>query len=96
MNFCTRDLKDPELVEEARKDKVKRVVKTYKRFKNDSNYYAMKFFLFEIVNLSNSIMQLYFTNRFMGYRFMDYGRRVFHYYYNMDKSGDELQVWKAM
>jgi len=80
MKFCTNNMNDPELDPEKREQRVGRLVATYSRFKNQNNSYAMKFFFFEMLNLCNSVLQLFITDKFMGKRFMDYGGRLMDYY----------------
>ncbi|KFM76202.1 Innexin inx2, partial [Stegodyphus mimosarum] len=53
---------------------------TYFRARRDEHqYYAMKFFLCEILNFINVVGQIYFINKFLGGEFLKYGADVVKY-----------------
>jgi len=78
IKFCSKDVKEIELNDEKRKDRVDRLLKIYKRYQGKNNNYAAKFFLCEIINLVN-VFQIFCTNKFIGGKFLDYGSRIFEY-----------------
>lgn len=91
ISFCTKDIKDPELDESARNDRVTRMLTCYKRYKNKNNSYCIKFAFLELLNLLIAIFNMYVTDTLMGHRFMDYGSRLLaHYYLSPEKKEFEV------
>jgi len=90
VKFCTLNMKEPEVDNEERGKRVKRLVKCYHKYQNKNEKYAIKFFLFEIMNLLNVIVQIFYTNKFIGGRFLNYGSQVLNFYQNIDMGIDPL------
>ena len=80
MNFCAKNMKEPEEDEEKKTKAVTKLLAKYSKLKHKNTNYAMKFFLFETINLINVVTQFYFTDKFMGNRFSDYGLRLMDFY----------------
>ncbi|CAL4122854.1 unnamed protein product [Meganyctiphanes norvegica] len=56
--------------------KKRHLLEYFNRNIHRQHYYAFKFFFCEIVNLINVIMQIFITDKFLGYQFLSYGSRV--------------------
>ena len=67
-----------------------RLMKCYLKYKNKNNQYAVRFFLFEIINLMNVIIQIFYINKFIGGRFLDYGSQILNYYNHIDIGIDPM------
>jgi len=85
IKFCSKDMKDIVLDDEVRQKRVDRLSLVYSKYKGRNNHYAAKFFLCEIINLMNVIFQIFYINKFLGGKFLDYGSRIFDY--NQDIEG---------
>eukprot|EP00091_Calanus_sinicus_P010951 TRINITY_DN2502_c0_g1_i1.p1 TRINITY_DN2502_c0_g1~~TRINITY_DN2502_c0_g1_i1.p1 ORF type:complete len:407 (+),score=75.11 TRINITY_DN2502_c0_g1_i1:99-1319(+) len=90
VRFCTKDMKEPELDDETRSIRVTRLMKCYIKYKNKNNQYALQFFLFEMINLMNVIIQIFYINKFIGGRFLDYGSQILNYYNHIDIGIDPM------
>ena len=69
-------------------DKTKMVAEYMRERMNNTTehqYWAIKFFFCEVLNLVNVIGQIFFTDYFLGYEFTNYGIEVF-------LAGDFVQV----
>jgi len=65
------------IVEEGTKEECKGMLVNYCQTNmHNHNWYAYKFFLCEVLNFVNVVGQIYFTDRFLGYEFTNYGTRV--------------------
>ena len=92
MNFCAKNMKEPEEDEEKKAKAVTKLMDNYRKFKLKNNRYAMKFFLFECINLLNAVMQMFMTNKFMGDRFTDYGLKLWDYYHLRTKDINSVRL----
>ena len=62
----------------------------YAKYQGRNNQYAAKFFLCEIINLMNIIFQIFYINKFIGGKFLDYGSRIFAYNQHIDTNIDPM------
>ena len=62
----------------------------YAKYQGRNNQYAAKFFLCEIINLMNIIFQIFYINKFIGGKFLDYGSRIFAYNQHIDTHIDPM------
>ena len=67
-----------------------RLNKVYSKYQGKNNNYAAKFFLCEIINLMNVIFQIFYINKFIGGKFLDYGSRIFEYNQHVDTHIDPM------
>jgi len=81
MKRLVQDLDAP-IVDDEKRDKKKGTVIDHFKMnlgKNDFLFYAFKFFGCEVFNLINVVGQMFFVNRFLGYEFTTYGKKVLDY-----------------
>lgn len=64
--------------------------KVYSKYQGKNNNYAAKFFLCEIINLMNVVFQIFYINKFIGGKFLDYGSRIFEYSQHVDTITDPM------
>ncbi|KAG0728155.1 Innexin inx2 [Chionoecetes opilio] len=64
-------------------------VEYFTRYLHHHNLYAFQFFFCEILNFANIIGQIYFTDRFLDYGFLNYGPRVSDYATTADLAGHD-------
>ena len=65
---------------EARRTKVEKLLKCYRKFKSKGHGYAYKFLCLEFFNLFNAAAQMVLLNKLMGGRWIDYGLRLWDHY----------------
>jgi len=90
IKMCAVDMKQPVIDHNVVINRVDRLHSWFIKFQNRNNTYAMKFFLFEIINLSNVIMQIFYINKFLGGRFLKYGVHTLNYYNNIHTGVDPM------
>lgn len=95
IKFFTKGMGEPETSASVRMDRVHRLKELFQKFQQQPNRnrnYAIKFLFFEIINLVNVIVQIFFINKFLGGRFLKYGVNLLDFYndnYNgLDPMGD--------
>jgi len=69
-------LNSPIVEEETREESKNMLVNYCSTNMHNHNFYAYKFFLCELLNFINVIGQIYFTDRFLGHEFTQYGMNV--------------------
>lgn len=72
------------------KDRKKMLVNYFAKNLHKHNYYAIKFFLCEIFNFINIIIQILITDKFLGHQFSNYGPRVMDFNSKMSEL-DEIE-----
>eukprot|EP00092_Neocalanus_flemingeri_P075251 GFUD01093199.1.p1 GENE.GFUD01093199.1~~GFUD01093199.1.p1 ORF type:complete len:449 (+),score=85.56 GFUD01093199.1:92-1348(+) len=90
IKFCTKDMKEMVLDDDVRLKRVDRLNLDYSKFKGKNNHYAAKFFFCEIINLMNVIFQIFYINKFIGGKFLDYGSRILDYNKHIDTQTDPM------
>jgi len=90
IRFCAKDMKEPELDDNLRSDRVKRLIKSYQQFHHKNNRYSIKFFLCEGLNLLNVFIQIFCINEFIGRRFLDYGSQILNFYTHIKMGIDPM------
>jgi len=83
MKKITDGLRGRTLNIDDRKDACETLVKYVKETFHENNWYAGVFFICDLMNLFNTIFQMYFINLFLGGVFMSYGTQVL-YWADMD------------
>lgn len=76
IKMLVAQLNTPIVDEEVKKSRVEMMVKYFSINLNTHNQYAIKFIICEALNFVNVVGQIYFTDRFLGYEFSDYGTDV--------------------
>ena len=76
MEMLVLDLKNPVLGEQKAKECVKLVVDYFTANMHSHNFYAITFFLCEILNFVNVVAQIYLVDFFLGGQFTTYGLDV--------------------
>lgn len=69
----------PVIDETLKEKRLSVAVEYFTRYFHHHNIYAFQFFFCEILNFANVIGQIYFTDRFLDYGFLQYGPRVSDY-----------------
>eukprot|EP00092_Neocalanus_flemingeri_P096400 GFUD01122713.1.p1 GENE.GFUD01122713.1~~GFUD01122713.1.p1 ORF type:complete len:450 (-),score=102.25 GFUD01122713.1:108-1271(-) len=90
IKFCTKDMKEMVLDDDVRLKRVDRLNLVFSKFKGKNNHYAAKFFFCEIINLMNVIFQIFYINKFIGGKFLDYGSRILDYNKHIDSQTDPM------
>jgi len=90
IKFCSKDMKDMVLDDDVRLKRVERLNKVYSKYQGKNNNYAAKFFLCEVINLMNVVFQIFYINKFIGGKFLDYGSRIFEYNQHVDTHIDPM------
>merc|ERR1719483_147300 len=81
MHFLVDGLQGLGVEKSTEKDKIKKLLNNYQEHvHNKFNNYAYCFFFCELMNIFVSISQIFVTDIFLNYQFMDYGYAVFNYY----------------
>jgi hypothetical protein len=70
------DLNCPVVSEECKSDRKKLLVEYFASNLHTQNFYAFRFFICEVCNFINVILQIYFMDLFLGGEFSSYGHRV--------------------
>jgi len=75
MKMLVGDLTDPMMLvnKSDRQDRIQAIKKYFKETTKPHGGYAINFFLCEVLCFVNVIGQMYFTDRFLGHTFMNYG-----------------------
>ena len=73
------DMQSPVTKEETRRDRQKLITDYFTLNRHHHNFYAVRFFFCEVLNFVNVIVQIYFTDLFLGHEFTTYGLRVVQY-----------------
>lgn len=76
IKMLVTDLDSPIVDEDAKTQRKALLVQYFSLNFHKHNFYAIKYFLCEVLNFINVIGQIYFTNRFLGYEFTTYGTKV--------------------
>ncbi|KAK4304115.1 hypothetical protein Pmani_023940 [Petrolisthes manimaculis] len=76
MKMLVTDLDSPIVDEEAKTQRKNLLVSFITLNFHRNNFYAVKYFVCEVLNFVNVVGQIYFTNRFLGYEFTTYGTDV--------------------
>lgn len=90
MKFCSNGLQERTIEDEEITKRVERLNSIYSKYRGRNNKYAAKFFLCEILNLINVIFQIFYIDRFIGGKFLDYGSRIFEYNRHMGTGSDPM------
>ncbi|KAK3854893.1 hypothetical protein Pcinc_038673 [Petrolisthes cinctipes] len=78
LKMLVTDLDSPIVDEEAKKQRKDLLVSFFILNFHRNNYYAIKYFVCELLNFVNVVGQIYFTNRFLGYEFTTWPSGDFH------------------
>jgi len=73
------DLQNPMLTAEGRKPQIQKVVDYLMLQRGNHGAYALKFFGVEVLAFINCIVQIFFTDFFLGYEFTTFGTDVLNY-----------------
>ena len=76
MKMLVLDLSCPIIAEETKNERKKLLVDYFTSNMHNHNFYALRFFLCELLNFVNVIGQIYFVDYFLGGEFTTYGRDV--------------------
>ena len=76
LDKITKGLRGPTLSLDERKEQCETLVKYMKETFHMHNFYAIKYFVCDLLNLINAIGQVYLINRFLGGVFLSYGHEV--------------------
>ena len=76
LDKITKGLRGPTLSLDERKEQCETLVKYMKETFHMHNFYAIKYFVCDLLNLINTIGQIYLINRFLGGVFLSYGHEV--------------------
>ena len=79
LSKITGDLRGRTLSLDQRKDQCELLVKYIKETFHKNNWYALVFFLCDLMNFANVIFQMYFIDVFLGGVFLAYGTNVLHW-----------------
>ncbi|QQP49391.1 Innexin [Caligus rogercresseyi] len=79
ISMLVGDLMEPLLDEEKKADQISLIVKYFSLHRGTHTLYALRYFLCEVLNFANSILQIYFIDYFLNYEFTSYGTRVLEY-----------------
>ena len=76
MKMLVLDLNCPIIAEETKNERKKLLVDYFASNLHNHNFYAIRFFICEVLNFINVIGQIYFVDFFLGGEFTTYGRDV--------------------
>ena len=76
MESLVLDLTNPIIDESTKRDRKKLLVNYFTTNMHNHNSYAVRFFLCEVLNFVNVIVQIYFVDTFLGGEFTTYGSDV--------------------
>ena len=74
--MLVQEMNVPMVEEDAKRDRIKLIIDYFKMNRKSQDFYAIKFFLCELINFINVIGQIYFTDMFLGFEFTTYGTDV--------------------
>jgi len=73
------DLREPMLDAGAKEEQIGQIVKYFRLHRGTHGTYALRFFICEVLNFVNVLVQMYFIDFFLGGEFMTYGSDVLNY-----------------
>lgn len=76
IKMLVQEMNVPIMDSDAKKDRINLLVDYFTINRNNHEFYALKFFFCEIMNLINIIGQIYFMDFFLGGEFTQYGTEV--------------------
>jgi len=76
VKMLVQDMNVPIVDPDAKKDRIKILVDYFTINRNNHTFYAIKFFLCEMLNFANVLGQIYFMDFFLGGEFTRYGTDV--------------------
>jgi len=79
VSMLVQDLKEPMLDDDKKEEQIGVIVKYFRQHRGTHGMYAIRFFLAEIFNFVNVIVQMYFIDFFLGGEFTSYGTDVLNY-----------------
>lgn len=79
IRMLIQDLQNPMIGADDKKEQIGVIVKYFDLNRGTHGFYALRFFGCEVLNFVNVIVQIYFTDFFLGYEFSNYGMDVLNY-----------------
>ncbi len=76
MKMLVQDMNVPIVDHDVKKDRLKLLVDYFTVNRNNHQFYALRFFFCELLNLVNIVGQIYFMDFFLGGEFTQYGSDV--------------------
>lgn len=76
MKMLVAEMSSPIVDEDVKKSRMSMIVNYFNLNLHQHNFYAIKYTVCELLNFVNVIGQMYFTDRFLGYEFLEYGTDV--------------------
>lgn len=76
VKMLVMQLNSPIVDDDAKRERKSMLVNYFAMNLHNHNFYALRFFLCEVLNFINVVGQIYFTDRFLGYEFTTYGTKV--------------------
>ena len=74
--MLVQEMNVPMVEDDAKRDRIKLIIDYFTINKKNHDFYAIKFFICELINFINVFGQIYFTDLFLGYEFTTYGTDV--------------------
>ena len=90
MKFLTSGTKEMITDDDEMTNRAWTLYDRYNKIIGKNDWYAYRFFFMELVNLANVIGQMYLTDRFLHYRFIDYGIELWRHYQYYESSWNPM------
>jgi hypothetical protein len=77
--FFINSNQEPLITGDQKQGQIDNIIKYWSLHRGTHGFYAIRFFLCEVLNLVNVLSQIYFIDYFLGYEFTSYGLQVMAY-----------------